>query len=103
MAFWSYLPDKLCWPQAFAPGPLQALVRGLAGHLDIAREDMPYLRINFSRAAELVPDAARRAAWCATRARHRSSSAPAWRAGWHMLGGKTLGLPRFCASTVLRP
>ena len=45
--FWSYFADKLHWPQAFPPGPLQAIVRGLAHHLDTTREDMPYLRQQF--------------------------------------------------------
>lgn len=96
--FWSYFADKLHWPQAFAPGPLQALVRGLAHHLDTTRDDMPYLRQQFFPglcADDFVPEhgLSRRLVRHPreTPEQFRQRVVDAYR--WHMLGGKTLGLP----------
>ena len=96
--FWSYFADKLHWPQAFAPGPLQAVVRGLAHHFDVAREDMPYLRQQFFPGlceGALVPEhglsrsLVRHPRETPERFRQRVVNAYSW----HMLGGKAEGLP----------
>lgn len=96
--FWTYFADKLHWPQAFAPGPLQALVRGLAHHLDTTRDDMPYLRQQFFPSlceSDLVPEHG----LSRSLVRHPRETPEQFRQrvvhayGWHMLGGKRLGLP----------
>lgn len=96
--FWQYFRDVLAWPQAHAPGPMQALLGGKARGLDRASDDALHLRSQFFPALcepELVP------AHGASRGiiRHPKESAEqyrqrvvtAWR--WHMLGGKVQGLP----------
>ena len=96
--FWRYFRDVLAWPLIHAPGPVQALVKGLALTLDGAREDAVYLRRQFfpgQCAEELV------AAHGESRGvvRHPRETAEQYRQRvikayrWHMLGGKTLGLP----------
>lgn len=97
--FWTYFADKLHWPQAFAPGPLQALVRGLAHHLDTMREDMPYLRQQFFPGlceGDLVPEygLSRRLVRHPRETPERFRQRVVHAYGWHMLGGKTLGLPQ---------
>lgn len=96
--FWTYFSDKLRWPQAFAPGPLQAVVRGLAHHFDTAREDMPYLRQQFFPGLcedALVPEHG----LSRSLVRHPRETPEQFRQrvvhayGWHMLGGKAEGLP----------
>lgn len=97
--FWTYFADKLHWPQAFAPGPLQAIVRGLAHHLDTTREDMPYLRQQFFPGLcedDLVPEHGLSRSLVRhpreTPEQFRQRVVHAYR--WHMLGGKTSGLPQ---------
>lgn len=97
--FWSYFADKLHWPQAFAPGPLQAVVRGLAHHLDTTREDMPYLRQQFFPglcADDFVPEHGLSRSLVRhpreTPEQFRQRVVDAYR--WHLLGGKTSGLPQ---------
>lgn len=96
--FWSYFADKLHWPQAFTPGPLQAVVRGLAHHLETTREDMPYLRQQFFPGLcedDLVPEHG----LSRSLVRHPRETPEQFRQRvvdtyrWHMLGGKALGLP----------
>ena len=95
--FWSYFADKLHWPQTFAPGPLQALVRGLAHHLDTTRDDMPYLRQQFFPGLcenAIVPEHGLSRSLVRhpreTSEQFRQRVVDAYR--WHMLGGKTQGL-----------
>lgn len=96
--FWTYFADKLHWPQAFAPGPLQAIVRGLAHHMDTTRDDMPYLRQQFFPGLcenAIVPEHGLSRSLVRhpreTPEQFRQRVVDAYR--WHMLGGKTLGLP----------
>lgn len=42
--FWAYAHDRLRWLWIFRPGPLSALVRGIAGYLDDIREDVIWTR-----------------------------------------------------------
>ena len=42
--FWTYFHDRLAWPQLFQPGPLSAIVKGLALYMDDVREDIIWLR-----------------------------------------------------------
>lgn len=97
--FWKYFHDVLCWPQIHEPGPLQGLTRGAAHALDSARDDIVYFRRQFFPAFcedALVPlHGASRGI-----VRHPKESAAQYRARvvnayrWHLLGGKTLGLPQ---------
>ena len=103
--FWSYFADKLHWPQAFPPGPLQAIVRGLAHHLDTTREDMPYLRQQFFPGLcedDLVPEhgLSRRLVRHPRETPERFRQRVVHAYGWHMLGGKILGLPHGQSSAV---
>lgn len=98
-AFWNYFSEKLVWPQAFAPGPLQAVVRGLAHHLDTTREDIASLREQFFP-GRCAPDLVANHGTSRGLVRHPRETPDQFRArvvkayGWHMLGGKTLGLPQ---------
>jgi P2-related tail formation protein len=48
--FWSYIKDTLRWPLIFRPGPLSAVLEGLARVFDEIRGDMVWLRDQFSPA-----------------------------------------------------
>lgn len=96
--FWKYFRDVLAWPLNHAPGPVQALVKGLALTMDGTRDDAVYLRSQFFPglcAEELV------SAHGASRGivRHPRETADQFRSRvikayrWHLLGGKTEGLP----------
>ena len=95
---WKYFRDVLAWPLIHAPGPVQAVVKGLALTLDGARDDAVYLRRQFFPGlceAELV------AAHGESRGivRHPRETAEQYRQRvvkayrWHQLGGKIEGLP----------
>lgn len=96
--FWRYFRDTLNWLPIQGAGPLAAIARGLALHLDEARSDILWLREQYHpatcedeavagfgksrrviRNAKENPDA------------FRARVTNAW--NWHLLGGKTLGLP----------
>jgi hypothetical protein len=96
--FWTYFHERLRYPQIDAPGPLQALAKGLAHRLDTVREDAVFLRAQwFAQLCEpeLVP------AYGLSRglARHHTETPEQFRQrvinafAWHMLGGKQEGLP----------
>lgn len=96
--FWKYFRDVLRWPLLHSPGPLQALVKGLAGTLDTTHSDIVYLRQQFfpgQCAPELVTDHGQSRGVT----RHTKESPEQFRQRvvkaypWHLLGGKTLGLP----------
>lgn len=42
--FWQYFHDRLLWQWIFKPGPLSALAKGLALYMDNLREDILWLR-----------------------------------------------------------
>ncbi len=95
---WNYFRDVLAWPLLHAPGPLQAVVKGLALTMDGTREDIVHLRRQFFPSlceSEFV------AAHGESRGivRHPRETAKQYRQRmikayrWHMLGGKALGLP----------
>ncbi|MCH5277462.1 MAG: hypothetical protein J1E80_06455 [Desulfovibrionaceae bacterium] len=97
--FWQYFHEKLNWPHIFQPGPVSALVKGLALSMDDVREDILWLRRQFSPAtadAELI------GRYGASRgiARHAFDSDDSYRLrvvnafAWHKLGGKVRGLER---------
>jgi hypothetical protein len=91
-----------------APGPLQAVAKGLAHRLDTVREDVIFLRAQWFAQlceSELVP------AYGISRglARHHTETPEQFRQrvinayAWHMLGGKQEGLPeilRFYGYTI---
>lgn len=96
--FWKYFRDTLAWPLIHAPGPLQAVTQGVALALDNVRDDVVFLRRQWFPALcepELVADHG------ASRGlvRHPKETPEQYRARvvnayrWHMLGGKTEGLP----------
>ena len=97
-AFWRYFRDTLAWPLIHRPGVLQSLVKGLGQSLDGVREDALYFRKQWFPAlceGKLVP------AHGTSRGltRHPKESAEQFRTRvvqayrWHLLGGRTLGLP----------
>ena len=91
--FWQYFHDKLNWPAIFRPGPVSALVKGLALYMDDVREDILWLRHQWNPATaddELI------AAYGASRGilRTRYDTDESYRLrvvnafAWHKLGGK---------------
>ena len=100
--FWQYFHDKLNWPAIFRPGPVSALVKGLALYMDDVREDILWLRHQWNPATaddELI------AAYGASRGilRTRYDTDESYRLrvvnafAWHKLGGKVQGLVRILA------
>lgn len=104
--FWRYFHDKLHWPAIFRPGPVSALVRGLALYMDDAREDILWLRRQWLPA---TADDAMIAAYGASRGIPRQSfdTDESYRRrvinafAWHKLGGKVRGLERIFAENHL--
>lgn len=105
-AFWQYFHDRLGWLPIFRPGPLAALVRGLALHLDACRRDILWLREQWlaeKAEAELVPGYGESRGMLRFRfdtdESYRRRVVNAW--AWHQLGGKTRGLERIYAENGL--
>ena len=100
--FWRYFHDKLAWGQIFSPGPLSALVKGLAASLDQARLDMILLREQFSPE---TADTSLIEGFGASRGiiRTRLDTDETYRKRvenafvWHKLGGKVTGLQQILA------
>lgn len=97
--FWKYFNDKLRWALINAPGPVAAVIQGLAHRLDVVRDDVVFLRDQgFARRCEpeLVPvhgyarGITRHVTETPEQFRQRVINAYAW----HMLGGKQEGLPQ---------
>ncbi len=97
--FWQYFKDVLRWPLIHKPGPLAALVRGKAGFLDTARDDIVYFRKQWFPEfceAGLVPSFGDSRGLV----RHPKENAQQFRQrvvhayAWHLLGGKVEGLPQ---------
>lgn len=98
-AFWSYAHDKLRWLWIFRPGPLSALVKGIALYFDDIRKDIIRVRNQYIVAVTskgLLPGYAQSRAIPRTRydsdAQHRMRVERAY--AWHHLGGKVEGLPK---------
>lgn len=96
--FWRYFHDRLNWLPIYNAGPLSAIAKGLALHLDDARSDILWLREQWHPAKcedQSVPGfgKSRRITRHAkeNQKQFRNRVVNAW--AWHMLGGKTLGLP----------
>lgn len=97
--FWTYFNDKLRWALINVPGPVAAVIKGLAHRFDLVRDDALFLRDQgFPQRCEtdLVPlhgDArgiTRHHTETLEQFRQRVINAYAW----HMLGGKWEGLPQ---------
>lgn len=100
--FWAYAHDRLRWLWIFRPGPLSALVRGIAGYLDDIREDVIWTRAQYLASLaikDLMPGYAQSRAVPRTRydndEQHRTRVVRAY--AWHHLGGKVTGLPQILA------
>lgn len=105
-AFWRYFHDKLGWLPIFRPGPLSALVKGLALHMDDCRQDILWLREQWlaeKAGADLVPGYGESRGML----RFRFDTDESYRKrvvnafAWHQLGGKTRGLERIFAENGL--
>lgn len=100
--FWKYFHDSLNWPAIFSPGPLSAVAKGLALYMDDVREDILWLRRQFS---PVTADDDMIARYGASRGvlRTRYDSDESYRRrvvnafAWHKLGGKVQGLVRILA------
>lgn len=100
--FWQYFHDRLNWPAIFRPGPMSALVKGLALYMDDVREDILWLRHQWNPS---TADDERIAAYGASRGilRTRYDTDESYRLrvvnafAWHKLGGKVQGLVRILA------
>jgi P2-related tail formation protein len=97
--FWPYFRDVLRWPLIFRPGPLAALVEGIARVFDDVREDILWLRDQLNPAtceADGVDDLAsgrgieRHPLETAAQFRNRAVTAYAW----HRQAGKVRGMSR---------
>lgn len=97
--FWRYFHDKLNWLPIHSPGPLSAIIKGLAHHLDESREDILYLR-NQWHPAKCELEAVLGFGQSRNIIRHEKESPEQFRKrvvnawNWHLLGGKTEGLPQ---------
>jgi len=103
--FWKYFRDSLRWPQIWRPGPLSAVVKGLALHMDDVREDIIWLRRQWNPA---TADAEMIARYGESRGiiRWRFDTDESYRRrvinafAWHKLGGKVRGLERIFAENL---
>ncbi len=100
--FWTYIHDRLRWLWIFRPGPLSALVRGIAMYFDGVREDIIWTRNQYIASLavkELIDGYAQSRAVPRTRydsdEQHRTRVVRAY--AWHHLGGKVTGLPQILA------
>lgn len=102
MNFWSYFRETLRFPLLFSPGPLSVFVEGLARTLDSVRQDILWLRAQFSPATcddqFLVYFGDARGV-----RQHRLETVAQFRVrvcqayAWQLLGGKAAGLPKILA------
>lgn len=100
--FWQYFHNKLSWPGIFAPGPLSAVVKGLALYLDDVREDILWLRRQFTPATaddDLIERYG--ASRGVPRTKYDTNETYRIRVvrayAWHKLGGLIHGLPQVLA------
>ena len=103
--FWKYFHDRLRWPQIFQPGPLSAVVRGLALHMDDVREDILWLRRQWNPATA-DDDMIVRYGESRGIIRWQFDTDESYRRrvvnafAWHKLGGKVRGLERIFAENL---
>lgn len=102
--FWTYFHDKLNWLPIFRPGPVSALMKGLALHLDDVREDILWLRRQWNPATcelELVGKYGKSRGII----RNRFDTDESYRKrvvyayAWHKLGGKVRGLEKILSES----
>ena len=100
--FWTYAHDRLRWLWIFRPGPLSALIHGIARYFDDIREDVIWTRNQYLASLairELMPGYGQSRAVPRTRydsdEQHRTRVVRAY--AWHHLGGKVTGLPQILA------
>ncbi len=94
--FWQYFHDRLNWPAIFRPGPVSALVKGLALYMDDVREDILWLRRQWNPStADDDMIAAYGTSRGILRTRYDSDESYRLRVSqafvWHKLGGKVQG------------
>lgn len=97
--FWKYFHDSLNWPAIFSPGPVSAVVKGLALYMDDVREDILWLRRQWSPA---TADDEQVAKYGESRGiqRTRFDTDESYRLrvvnayAWHKLGGKVRGVEK---------
>ena len=100
--FWSYLRDTLAWPQISEPGPLAAVMHGIASYNDKVLKEILWLRDQFIvplAEDEFIPF------YGESRGvpRNRFDTAEKYRLRvekafeWHMLAAKEQGLPKILA------
>lgn len=100
--FWSYFHDKLNWLPIFRPGPVSAIMKGLALHMDEVRQDILWLREQWNPATceqwLLERYGASRGIF-----RTRFDTDESYRKrviyayAWHKLGGKVKGVTQILA------
>lgn len=96
--FWKYFHETLAWGLIHAPGPVSAVIRGLAHRLDQVREDAVFTREQwFPQLCE--PDMVPFHGTSRGLTRYYKETPEQFRQrvvnayAWHMLGGKQQGLP----------
>lgn len=96
--FWTYVFDKLRWGLIDKPGPVQAVVKGVAHRFDEVRDDAVFMRAQWFPQLcepELVPEHG----YSRGVIRHHTETPEQYRRrvinayAWHLLGGKQEGLP----------
>lgn len=103
-AFWKYFHDRLNWLPIFRPGPLSALMKGLALHLDESRKDILWLRQQWNPA---TCDLTLLEKYGASRGivRNRFDTDESYRKrvvyayAWHKLGGKVKGVEQILSES----
>lgn len=97
--FWKYFHDKLNWLCIFRPGPVSAIIRGLALRMDLCLEDIIWLRKQWTPITceedRIVPFGESRGVprtRIDTDASYKNRVINAYI--WHKLGGKVRGVER---------
>lgn len=97
--FWQYFHDRLNWGPIFSPGPVSAIIKGLAHELDSIREDILWLRRQWTPITcedeRIVPFGESRGVprtRIDTDATYKNRVINAYI--WHKLGGKIKGVER---------
>lgn len=102
--FWSYFHERLNWLPIFRPGPVSAIMKGLALHMDDVRADILWLRRQWNPVT-CEPDLVQGYGESRGVFRNRFDSDESYRRrviyaySWHKLGGKVRGLERILAES----